>query len=1003
VSLTFRLLGAVEARSDGEPLVLPRAAGLTVLAGLLLNANRLVGAEQLTGYVWEGTPPHSAKAALHNHISRLRKIVGDGVIHTVAGSYVLRATASNLDSLRFDELVSSAGEVGDHDAALLLEQALHLWHEPLLDNVASEILRRSEVPRLTERYLLTQEQYGETCLRLGHYGKLSGQLTPLLHRHPFRERLVAQLMLALFHSGRQADALMTYHRTRRLLDDQLAVPPGRELRELYLQMLKPDEDLLPAVRPVADATSGRHTALSSRSLRNRMPSKGDVSPPDAHVEGLAARPTPSQLPPDVSDFTGRTEETDTLHTWLTRSSPVPVGTRIVALAGPGGVGKTGLAVHVAHQVAADHPDGQLFIDLRSNGGRSMRPDDVLAGFLRALGVVGVAVPDDSGERELLYRSLLADRRMLVVLDNADNEAQVRPLIPGGPGCSVVLTGRRRLTGLPGVRHVELTPLPVAGAVEFLGRALGEQRVAAEPGPVRDLVELCGGLPLALRIASARLAAKPHWRVEDLTRRLRASRHPLSEFTHAGLDVRASMALSYDALSSDARRMFRRISLMDAPDLPAWAGAALLDIDVPDAEDLLEQLVDAYLVQASEHALPDRFRYRLHDLVRSYAHERALLEEDHEELGQALRRALGGWLALAEQAHRVVYGGDYSIIHGPAERWGTVRACGQFGSARAALSWMDSERLAIRTAILQAPDVGADDLCWDLAWTAATLYEAYGYYDDWRLTAETALAVARKTGNQRAEASMLRSLASLSGQVGDDDGNEALSKKAAEIFNAIGDQHGFALARQGLGVAAARRDQADLALLIFKETRDLLHLARDRYMEAAALRAIAQVHLFRHDDATAEEVIGEALAIFRDLEGGRGQAQALQVLGEIRLHQQRYTEAEEVFREFLGIVRDIGERYGEVYALTGLGEALAGRQLHTAAEDALQHALALARQFKATLLEGRALLALGELRLPHDIPAAVSLMEQSIALFDSLAATQWSSQARRALRGAIRDG
>jgi DNA-binding SARP family transcriptional activator len=986
--LTFRVLGPVEVLSDGEPVALRRAGVLPVLAGLLLDANRLVGTDQLIRYAWNGTPPPSVRAALHNRMSILRRVVGEGVIETLPGGYRLRATPQTLDLLRFDELAAQAGRADDDEAAGLWAEALGLWQQPLLGNVGSDRLLDSEVVQLTERYLGAQEKYGEVCLRLGRHGALAEQLTSVLQRHPLRERLVGKLMLALFHAGRQADALAAYHRTRQLLDDELGIPPGRELRDLYLRMLKAHDG-----RGSARNAAPRTVDDGASTVRKGRPDQ----PPDPTVQ-VRAEP-PCQLPPDTGDLTGRSQETEALRHELTAAGTTPGTARTVALTGQGGIGKTALAVHVAHAVATNYPDGQLFVDLQGYGGVARDPADVLAGFLRALGVVGAVQPDDHRERALLYRSLLARRRMLVVLDNAEDEAQVEALLPASALCGVVLTSRRRLAALVGVRHVELDALPVEDAVEFLRRAVDPVRVLAEPRAARALAELCGGLPIALRIAAARLVARPHWRIDDLTRRLREARHPLNELSHAGLDVRASITLSYDALTDDARRVFRRVGLLDAPDFPAWAGAALLDVEVAQAQDLLEQLVDARLLQVSSAVPPERFRYRLHDLVRNYARERACAQETRQERDSALARAFGGWLALAEEAHRAVYGGDYTIMHGPARRW--TAAARPFATAGEALSWLDRERLAIRAAITQAPEVGANDLCWDLAWTATTLYEAFCYYDDWRATAGIALDVATRTGDRRGRAAMLRSLASLYSQTGHVDEVEALCTEAADIFRSLGDTHGFALARHGLGVTAQRREAPATAARIFGETLDLFRGAGDRYMEATALRALAQTRLAQSDDRAAEDRVCAALPIFRELGGGRGRAQAMQVLGEIRLHQRRFGEAEELFRRLLDLLRDSSERYGQTYALTGLGEALSAQRKDATAEETLNQALALARRYEARLLEGRDLLALGELRLHRGAPDAAALLEQSIAIFERCTAAEWHSRATRCLNLARR--
>jgi DNA-binding SARP family transcriptional activator/tetratricopeptide (TPR) repeat protein len=924
---------------DACPVAVPGARQQVLLARLLLDANRVVARDELVDSVWDVDHPDNAHGDLHTVVLRLRRALARSgrpvPIVTQSGGYSIEVAEDALDLDRFNGLVEQARGVGDapERVADLLQEALRLWRgEPLAD-VPSERLHREVVPVLIERRLAAMESCINAKLRLGRHGEVVGELSELTTRYPLRERFWVQRMLALYRCGRQAEALECYRAVSALLSEDLGVDPSPEVRELHARILRADPSL-------AEPSLG-----------------GDM----AAVAVRASTPVPSQLPSDIADFTAQTGETERLCGWLAGAGGESAGSggaRIAVVTGQGGIGKTTLAVHVAHRLRAEFPDGQLFADLHAAGPSPVAPDMVLAGFLAAFGVVGQLLPERHEERVALYRSL-ADRRVLVLLDNAADETEVLFLMPGGSGCGVIVTSRDRLGGLAGACHVDLGTFSRHSSIEFLGRVIGADRVSRELEAADDLIGQCGGLPLALRIAAARLIAKPHWRIRDLARRLSDARRGLAELAHGRLDVRGSLALSYDGLAPEARGMFRRIGLLDTPDIPGWVGAALLDIGLTGGEDLLEQLVDARLLEASEHDLPDRLRYRCHDLIRVYARELALAEESPAERDAVLGRAFGGWLALAEQAHRVIYGGDFSLFHGSAPRWGCDGLPERLGITHRASDWMNGERFAFRAAVCQAADMGWAEISWDLAWTSTTLYEARGYFDDWRHTAQRALEACRHTGNRRGEAAMLRSLGSLANQLHAHDDGWTRCTEAGQLFGAMGDTYGVALSRNGLAVLELRWGRTAAALRGFEEARRVFRAEGDRFMEAAALRSIARGHLDQDDDAAAEPCIHQALDIFRELGSERGEVQALKVLGEVYIKQGRFAEAEAVFTDFLQTVREIGEQYGEAYGLVGLGEALAGHKPRLAAQP-LRQALVLARRFTIPAIEERAMHALNAL-------------------------------------------
>jgi transcriptional regulator with XRE-family HTH domain len=508
--------------------------------------------------------------------------------------------------------------------------------------------------------------------------------------------------------------LLRAHRTgRQLTQEELAERAGlseRTLRNLEGgRIRRPFPD---TVRRLADALglAGRPRDQFEAAARGGTP----ASVPD----GAA----PSLLPLAVPDFTGREAEVAHVHGLLTAGGDQgPDAIVISAVAGKPGIGKTTLAVQVAHRLrtAGSFPGGQLYVNLQGAQTQPKNPGDVLARFLRALGMDGTSIPDDLEERAEHYRTLLADRQMLVVLDNAANEAQVRPLLPGSPTCGVLVTSRRRLSGLEGARLLDLDVLPTAAAAELLARVAGPDRVAAEPAAAAAIVSSCGRLPLAIRIAGARLAARPGWSLVRLAERLADEHRRLDELAAGDLEVRASIALSYRALPGLERRVFRRLGLLEAPDFTAWVPAALLDLPPAQGEELLDRLADAQLLEIAGEDAAGQLRYRFHDLLRVYARERALADEQPADRTAALARALGGWLALAETIDRRLPSPSFGVAHGATVRWPSPRTKvgAENGAPLAAdpLAWFEAERVALVTAVDQASGHGLRS--WPGTWRA----------------------------------------------------------------------------------------------------------------------------------------------------------------------------------------------------------------------------------------------------------------------------------------------
>lgn len=589
----FAVLGALAIESPpGQWPVLRGARQRTLLAVLLLNANQHVHVDVLVEALWPERPPKSYTSNLHTYLSRLReRIDGLRVEHGPLG-YRLRAEPHELDLLAFRAAAAEGKRAGDAVAASRhYRRALAQWRGPVLAGLPVPRLE-ADVARLESERLAVFEDCVDAELTAGQHGELTGELQAMITEHPLRERLAAQLMTALHRAGRQGDSLEIYRRLRTTLIEELGVEPGAEARRVHAAVLR-GEDPVP-----------------------RLP---------APVWPVC------QLPPDVADFTGRDTELAELTEVLGSGDGVPVA----VLSGEPGAGKSTLAVRAAHRLRARFPDGQLYVP---SGPRDL--GDVLADLLRALGVTGPAIPDDVRARAAVFRGRLTDRRVLVVLDDATDPEHVRTLLPGTPGCAVLVTSRRRLSGLAGAHRLPLGPLPDADATSLLTRLAGG-RVAREPADAARIIAACDHLPLALRIAGSRLAIRPHLRLAELADRLEDEVRRLDELTVSDLGVRGSIALSYDGLRPLAQRAFRLIGRCTNLDLPAWAVTAL--IDDPGADEAVEELVEASLLESGGPDETGEGRYRLHDLVRLYA-----TELDAPD-GGGLRTVLAATLALADTA------------------------------------------------------------------------------------------------------------------------------------------------------------------------------------------------------------------------------------------------------------------------------------------------------------------------------------------------------------------
>lgn len=975
-TIQYCLLGPVEARDGGTSLPLggPKQRGL--LAALLLRANRAVPAEQLIDDLWGPRPPASARNLLQGYVADLRKATVP--VQTRSPGYLLAVPAGSLDLDRFEALVREGeqdlAEGRRRQAGHRLREALALWRGRPLADVASGPLAHSAVARLEQRHVAALEARIDADLACGRAADLVAELEALVAAYPLREHLRGQLMLALYRSQRQAEALQVYRETRRLLVEELGLEPSAPLQKLERAILAAEAGA-PALLPVE-------------------PESGP----------------PRHLPPDVADFTSRQETVAAVSGLLLRGGPEATAVVVAAVIGKAGVGKTAFAVHVAHRLSGRFPDGQLYVDLRGAEAEALDPAAVLAGFLGALGLPGGAVPESLPERLQLYRTRMADRRMLVLLDNAACESQVRPLLPGTAGSAVLVTSRRRLTGLaiPDVLHLDV--LDPDQALDLLGRVVGGARLAAEREAARLIVERCGGLPLALRIAGARLVAKPHWRLQRLADLLAAEHQRLDELAAGDLNVRGSISLSYQALGPQRRRAFRLLGLLTTASFPVWLAAALLGTTAAEADRLVEGLVDDQLLEVAGEDATGVQRYRFHDLVRAFARERLADEECEAARGAALRRALEACRAAAERADALLEGSE---------------------------AWFEAERTTLVLAVEQAYGAGLWAVAWRLAAACSPFFEARSHWDDWSRTHELALEAAEKAGDRAGQATILRRLGELHldrtrwddalrvlhrclpmyRDLGDRRGEAKTLRSLADVhrersewdaavgyFSAclpivveLGDAREEAEIHRGLGIIAREQGRLPLALDRFLRCMELSARVGDRRWEAIARRSLGLVYrdLGRPEDAST--CLLRSLTEFQELGDRLWEAYTLNALGSVRGAEGRLDEARYCYARGAAVFAELKDRSGEAYARLGLGETSLEQARADAAREQLTRCLEVFTQLGDRVGLARTLRRLGiahrALGRPRDAAAA---LRRCLSICDELELRPLAADARRDL-------
>ncbi|MDW5328363.1 AfsR/SARP family transcriptional regulator [Plantactinospora sp. KLBMP9567] len=956
--MEFGVLGSLAVWRAGVPLDLGTPKARVLLAVLLCRSGRPVAAAALAEAIWGEEQPKSAAKNVQTYVHRLRQCLGDpGRITREGSGYLLRAGRHELDAARFEDLAvmaRTALAAGDlEQSRRLFDEALRFWRGPAFAGLADISALVAEAARLDELRLCVLEERIEVDLRLARHGELLGELTALTKEHPFRERMWAQLMLALYRCGRRAEALGVYLQARDVLVEETGLDPGQQLRNLHQAILGED----PALDPAA-ATGAREVQSANGAD--------------------AARPR--MLPPALGDFTGQRVELAEIDAVLREARACDEPAAVVTISGPGGTGKTALAVKAAHRLRSVYADGQLFAVLAGTRAEPVDPAIVLGRFLRALGVPATAVPDDPEERAERYRSLLAERRILVVLDDALDEAQLAPLIPASGTCGVIVTGRVRFGGLGGARRVELGEMSEADSLALLRNSTDDRLASAGQPELSALVRLCARLPLALRIVGSLLASRPHWRLPDLVSRLADEQHRLDALRYRDLEVRASFGLSYEGLRPEARQLFRLLGLLEAPDFPLWAAAAVLDAELRAAQELLDELVDVHLLDVT--GTPNgQARYGFHDLIRAYARERAEDEESTATRHAAIERALSALVALTDIADRDHMG--QNMFQRDAPRWQPERVAASLPPSVPPMSSLDSERIALVAGVRQAAALGRDELCWELAVGAHALFETERYFDDWQECYETAMALAKAVGNLRGQARLLISMAGLRYTRRRYGPAEESNTEAMRLFERIGDQRGYLEALSNAPFFLVPNGRLTEAIAAGGEAYERLNASGQA---AAALHAYSQVGL-AHLQAGRPDV---AVEVFTEILGGAREqrirtliARDTYWLGQAQLALGRRAEAEETFTELSTCAGDVGTS-GGFYVAHAWGCLHLARGEHVDARQRLLEGVEIARALHDPMFETRVLVDLLESALhDEDLPAAIRQGEHAVEVARSI--------------------
>jgi DNA-binding SARP family transcriptional activator len=930
--LTIRLLGPVDACTSGSPTGISQPAQRVLLAMLALSANQVVSVGALIDALWQERASRQREKNLHVQVHLLRRRLAElepgrrtSRIVTAPPGYILELADDELDARAFAALARRGRRLaagGDPaSAALVFRQALALWRGPALGDVSDACPRlAAEAAGLEEQRLAALEEQGDAELAAGRHSDLAAQLPALIAQFPLRERLSAQLMLALYRCGRQGDALAAYRQARQVLDDELGLDPGPQLQALQRQILAADPalDFVPGTAPAVPAVIGpaadrEESADASPAHGNGRAAMGEPGPePDPAPDPVA----PRQLPAGVRHFAGRDAELMELDGLLCNPDDAGSAT-VIVITGTAGVGKTALAVHWAHRAAGQFPDGQLHVNLRGYdpSGTPLTAAEATRILLNGLGVAREQIPDTQEAQAGLYRTLMADRRMLIVLDNARDSDQVRPLLPGGAGCVALVTSRSALPGL--VAAVDACPVPLdllaeRDAQALLAARLGPERTEAEPAAVRQIIGLCARLPLALAITAARAAARPAIPLAALADELTAEQDRLDALDTGdqATSVRAVFSWSYGQLAGPAARMFGLLGLQPGPDISLAAAASLAGVPRAQARRTVTDLVAAGLLD--EHS---SCRYVLHDLLRAYAAEQAAAESAADRaaararlVDHYLQTAHAGTLLLAPLGHPI-------LLDPPLDGVSPV----QLASREDALAWFRAELQVLLAIVRLAAAAGLDDAAWQLPWTLRSFLDGQGLWQDWAAVNKIALAAAERLQDHNGLGWTHHRMAQVCSLSGNIDEGIAHNELALEHFGLAGNLAGQGSAHLGMCISLGRKSDHHAALHHGEQALRIFQAAGDQTGEAYMLHLVGLEQARLGNGEQGRDHCTQAVELYGDLGDRGGMADAWHSLGTVHQQLGEHVEAIASFQQSLMLSAELGDLWGQAYCLIAVGD------------------------------------------------------------------------------------
>jgi len=872
--VVIRVLGPVDVVASGRSLQ-PSLLERNLLAVLASRMGVTISTERLIDVLWPTGPPRSARNRIQALVSSLRRRLAtdpDEVIVTAGSGYRLNACGQTVDAARFEQLIAAARrhrEAGRTDeAALTYREALELWRGPAFDgtDVVRDNELQAEAARLDESRLVAIEENADLELSLRRHGRLVPELTSLVRKHPFREGLRAQLMLSLARSGRCSEAIAVYRDGYEVLTTELGIEPSATLQDLHRAILAGDPTAGPTGTPSESATTRR------------------IGPRQA--PGIWA------VPPDLADFTGRALE-------LTRLLDAGGGRTVVNVCGPGGVGKTALALRFAHATGDGYPDGCLYLDLHGTGDAPADPIQVMGSVLYALGPAG-PVPDDPDARTAAYRSALAQRSLLLLLDDAVDERQVRPLIPPASECAMVITSRQALTGVDGAAFVDLDVFPTADALALLTALIGSARVADEPVAASRVVDLCGRLPLAIRIIGVRLARAPELRLAQAVSRLADLRLRLDELAVDDRTVRASIALSYTRLDPMAAGLFRLLGQLPINEFPSWVAEALLGVRPAMAGAALARLVDVSLVGAERAGAG--VRYRIHDLVRAYGQDRAHSDDSASVRAAAARRLYEGLARMAVEAGTALRSNSFPAVPVPSQ-W--FRVAGDPDPAVAPDEWLEAEHGFLVGAVRDAVRHGWTDVAWRMVAAMTVHVGNRGGIDEWSDLVDLVLAGLREAGEPEARPTLLLGLGGLLRGRGRAQASLPHLRRARIGFIRAGDVNRAGITACQLGIALRHLGRRREAAAALRWATAHIEVTAAEHLALAHI-GTGNLHLDQGDLVHARAAFERALEVLGPDANPATESNVLVCLGLAATLEGRHQDSVRIYRRALHNLVDLGD-------------------------------------------------------------------------------------------------